>query len=179
MPCPRAELRRWQVDDIDAVARAIKESHDHLAAWSTLAMGDPHEVASELVTTAVREWQRGESYKYAITVDGLVVGGGGLMRRIGPGGLEAGYWLHGDWTGKGLVTEAVGALVAAGSALDGIDRIEIRHDAANAASAAVPRRLGFTEVGRGPAPEGQRPRMPGESGTVVVWRKTCGPSATA
>ncbi|WP_043629279.1 GNAT family N-acetyltransferase [Nonomuraea candida] len=168
----RLVLRRWQRQDIDALARAIRDSHDHLLPWSLLAVGDSRDVATDLVTTARSEWERDEAYKYAILVEGLVVGGCGLMRRAGPGGLEIGYWLHGDWTGRGLVTEAVAVLIAAGFALDGVEWLEIRHDVANVASAGVPRRLGFAEVKLQTAPHAPSPRMPGESGVVRVWRKT-------
>ncbi|MGN9846457.1 GNAT family N-acetyltransferase [Nonomuraea sp. H19] len=171
--CDRLELRRWQKEDINAVTQAIRDSHDHLLPWSPLAVGDSHEVATKLVTTAVSEWERDEAYKYAIIAEGLVVGGCGLMRRVGPGGLEIGYWLHGDWTGRGLVAEAVAALIMAGFALDGVKWLEIRHDAANLASAAVPRRLGFERVKLQTAPDAPSSRMPGESGVVVTWRKTC------
>lgn len=172
LPCDRLELRRWQKEDINAAAQAIRDSHDHLLPWSHLAVGDSHEVATGLVTTALSEWERDEAYKYALVVEGLVVGGCGLMRRIGPGGLEIGYWLHGAWTGRGLVTEAVAALIVAGFALDGVEFLEIRHDAANLASAAVPRRLGFEEVTLRADPDASAPRLPGESGAVVAWRKT-------
>ncbi|MEV4320596.1 GNAT family N-acetyltransferase [Microbispora rosea] len=172
LPCDRLELRRWQEEDIDALTEAIRDSYDHLLPWSRLAVGDSREVATGLVTTALSEWERNEAYKYAITVNGLVVGGCGLMRRVGPGGLEIGYWLHGDWTGKGLVTESVAALITAGFALDGVEWLEIRHDAANLASPAVPRRLGFEKVKLQTTQDAPYPRMPGESGVVVAWRKT-------
>jgi RimJ/RimL family protein N-acetyltransferase len=168
----RLVLRRWEKKDIDAATQAIRDSHDHLLPWSLLAVGDSHDVAANLVTTAHSEWERDEAYKYAILMEGLVVGGCGLMRRAGPGGLEIGYWLHGGWTGRGLVTEAVAALITAGFALDGVTWLEIRHDAANLASAGVPRRLGFEEVKLQTAPNAPSPRMPGESGVVRVWRKT-------
>ena len=52
--------------------------------------------------------------------------------------------------------------------LPGVDRVEIIHDELNVASGGVPRKLGFTEVGRQPlsAP------TPGGSGVGVVWRLT-------
>ncbi|MFH8369823.1 GNAT family N-acetyltransferase [Streptomyces sp. NPDC018031] len=56
--------------------------------------------------------------------------------------------------------------------LPGIDRIEIRHDAANRASAAIPRRLGFTEVGR--VRVSAQPLAPGEVGIDVTWRLPTG-----
>ncbi|MFD9099145.1 GNAT family N-acetyltransferase [Streptomyces collinus] len=94
----------------------------------------------------------------------MVVGSCGLHRRIGPGGLDIGYWLHHAWTGRGLAAMAAAALVQAGRGLPGIDRIEIHHDEAHPASGAVARRLGFTEM----LPEG--PDAPGETGVQVRWR---------
>jgi RimJ/RimL family protein N-acetyltransferase len=166
------KLRRWRADDVDAVSQAIEGSRDHLLPWSTLTLGDSREVATDLVNTALKEWEDGSAYKYAITVGSVVVGGCGLMRRIGPGGLEIGYWLHGDWTGQGLVTRAVEFLIETGFTLEGVDRLEIRHDAANTSSAGVPMRLNFEEVRREAVTEGTRQRMPGECGIEVTWRKT-------
>nr|WP_260328613.1 GNAT family protein [Streptomyces sp. Ag109_O5-1] len=65
---------------------------------------------------------------------------------------------------------AAAALVRQGFHLAGTDRIEIHHDAANPASGAVARRLGFIEVERVEAPEG--PVAPGEAGVDVIWRMT-------
>ena len=32
--------------------------------------------------------------------------------RVSDGGLEIGYWVHGDWTERGIATDAVAALTA-------------------------------------------------------------------
>jgi ribosomal-protein-serine acetyltransferase len=90
------------------------------------------------------------------------------MRRIGPGGLEIGYWLHPAYTGRGLATAAVAALVGQAFALPDIDRVEIVHGAANTASGGVPRRLGFTVIQRRTRVHGAV--APGEVGIEVVWR---------
>ena len=60
------------------------------------------------------------------------------MSRIGPGGLEIGYWVHRACTRRGLATAASAALVEAAFGLPGVDRIEIVHDELNVASAGVP-----------------------------------------
>ena len=52
--------------------------------------------------------------------------------------------------------------------LPGVDRVEIVHDELNVASAGIPRKLGFTEVGRRPLD----PPPPAGTGTGVVWRLT-------
>lgn len=114
------------------------------------------------------DWASGDAYQYAITSDGVVVGSCGLVRRIGPGGLEIGYWLRPADTGRGLVTAAAAALVREAFALPEVDRVEIIHDLANTRSAGVPRRLGFTEVGR--RASRRLPAAPGESGIEVMWR---------
>ena len=110
----------------------------------------------------------GEAFNYAITVGGAVIGSCALMRRIGPGGLEIGYWIHPAWTGQGLATMAAAALLREAFTLPGIDRVEIHHDEVNKASGAVPRRLRFTEVERQPRPE--EPTAPGQVGVEVIWR---------
>ncbi|MEV7582559.1 GNAT family N-acetyltransferase [Streptomyces erythrochromogenes] len=164
------DLRRWRAGDLDALERAIHESRDHLVPWLPWAADPGRAQTAEYLARSHEKWETGQDFSYAITSDAEVIGSCSLMRRIGAGGLEIGYWIHPARTGRGLVTMAVAGLVDAGFRLDGIDHIEIHHDAANRASGAVARRSGFTEVERVPAPEG--PLTPGESGTDVIWRMT-------
>ena len=86
--------------------------------------------------------------------------------RIGPGGLEIGYWVHRDYVRRGLATAATEALTDAAFGLPGIDRVEIVHDELNGPSAAVPRKLGFTRAGQ------RMLDIAPESGTGlgIVWR---------
>ncbi|NLU76203.1 GNAT family N-acetyltransferase [Streptomyces sp. HNM0575] len=165
----RAVLRRWRVADADVAYRVVAESIDHLRPWMPWA-GEGHspDASLEFVTRCEREWAEGQAYNYAVSVAGSTVGSCSLMRRIGPGGLEIGYWIHPSWTRRGLATSAASALLRAAFELPGVEVVEIHHDEANEASGGVPRRLGFTEVERRPAIEG--PSAPGESGVEVVWR---------
>jgi RimJ/RimL family protein N-acetyltransferase len=57
--------------------------------------------------------------------------------------VELGYWLDAAATRRGLAAEAIRALLAVAATLPGMTHVEIRCDAANRPSAAVPRRLGF------------------------------------
>ena len=165
----RVRLRRWRADDADAVYRLVTESLEHLQPWMPWAVGYSHERAVQFTSQCEKDWTSGAGYQYAITTDDTVVGSIGLMRRIGPGGLEIGYWLHPGYTGRGLVTEATAALVRQAFALPDVDRVEIVHDLANTRSGGVPRRLGFTEVERRAR---EQPAASGESGIAVVWRLT-------
>ncbi|MFF8513335.1 GNAT family N-acetyltransferase [Streptomyces sp. NPDC015492] len=165
-------LRRWRTDDGPAVARAIDESREHLLPWSPLTRDDSSIIGERLTRRALDGWISDETYSYAITVDNAIAGGCSLMRVAGGGGLEIGYWLHSSWTGRGLATRSASALVDAGLLLDGISWIDIRHDAANTASAGIPRRLGFVELERVPVSEAEHRRTPGECGIAITWRRT-------
>ena len=161
-----ATLRRYRDDDLDDLVRAVTESEDHLRPW--LPWVAEHSVKSEaqFLAQSARDWESGTAYNYAIRTGGAFAGGIGLMARIGPGGLEIGYWVHQAYTRRGLATAASAALVEQAFRLPGVDRVEIVHDELNVASGGVPRKLGFTEVGRRPID----PRPREGTGVGVVWR---------
>ena len=163
-----AVLRRQRPEDVDELDRIIVESLDHLLPWMPWAAVHTRRTAAEHLARSEAAWASGEAYNYTITTGGRPVGACSLMRRIGPGGMEIGYWLHPGWTGRGLVTASAAALVGAAFALPGVTYLEIHHDEANRASGAVPRRLGFTVVSREPDPA--RGAAPAESGVTVVQR---------
>lgn len=149
----------------------VVESLDHLLPWMPWARGyaenDPLVQCAEYIARCDDEWDSGAAYNYAITVDGEIVGGVSLMRRVGPGGLEIGYWMHHRHTGRGFATLASKALVDEAFRLPDIDFVEIIHDARNLASEAVPRKLGFTQIARRPM---ENPAPCGTDGMGVVWR---------
>ena len=159
-------LRRYREDDLDAVLAAVTESAGHLSPWLPWAANYSREAAEAFLDSSDQGWVDGTAYNYAITTAGALAGGIGLMARIGPGGLEIGYWVHQAFTRRGLATAAAAALVEQAFRLPGVDRLEIVHDELNVASGGIPRKLGFTEVGRCvmdmPAPAG--------TGVGVVWR---------
>jgi ribosomal-protein-serine acetyltransferase len=159
-------LRRYRADDLDAVFDAVIESLDHLRPWMPWAAGYTRQSAATFLAKAAADWDGGTEYNYLMIADGVLAGACGLMSRIGPGGLEIGYWVHRDWTRRGLATAASAALVQAAFGLPGVDRIEIVHDELNVASAGIPRKLGFTEAGRRPLD----PPPPAGTGLGVVWR---------
>lgn len=75
---------------------------------------------------------------------GIYLGGSGLHRiRWEVPSFEIGYWLRASAWGQGYVTETVRLLCALAFETLGGQRVEIRCDARNARSAAVPLRCGF------------------------------------
>jgi RimJ/RimL family protein N-acetyltransferase len=170
LTCGQARLRRWRASDADTAYRVVMESLEHLLPWMPWASGYRRDDAVRFTAQSEQDWKSGVAYQYAITTEDVIAGSCGLMRRIGPGGLEIGYWLHPAYTGRDLATAAVAASVRQAFALPDIERVEIVHDQANIASGGIPRRLGFTEIQRRTRPQG--PVAAGEVGIEVVWRLT-------
>lgn len=162
LTCDDVTLRRWRPADAELVRRLVGESIDHLSPWLPWATATyDRAAAAEFVARSHALWESGEEFDYAIVSPaGDEVGSCGLMARVGPGGLEIGYWLHAAHVGAGIATKAVTALTAEAFRI-GADHVEIRHDAGNVRSGAIPRRLGFTQVERRLADDG-RPWL--------VWR---------
>lgn len=165
-------LRRFRADDVDALFHAVTESLDHLRPWMPWAADYSRASAEEYLAGSIKSWDEGTEYNYAILTaiagDVALAGVAGLMARIGPGGLEIGYWVHRAYARRGLATAATAALVGQAFRLPGVNRVEIVHDELNVASAGIPRKLGFTEVGRRPL---DLPPAEG-TGIGVVWSRT-------
>ena len=159
-------LRRYREDDLDAVLAAVTESVGHLSPWLPWAANYSRAAAEAFLDSSDQSWADGTVYNYAITTAGALAGGIGLMARIGPGGLEIGYWVHQAFTRRGLATAAAAALVEQAFRLPGVDRLEIVHDELNVASGGIPRKLGFTEVGRCVMDMS----APAGTGVGVIWR---------
>lgn len=170
-PLAGMSLRRWTPGDAVPLHRALVRSHAHLRPWMPWA-ADPFVLAGqrEFVDRSIREWDTGEEFGYGIfdPAGGEVLGSIALHRRIGPYGLEIGYWVHAAHTGRGLATIGSALLTRAAFGLPGIDRVEIHCDEANAASAAVPRRLGFGLV----RVQDDVRDTPGKVGRRMIWAVT-------
>ena len=145
----RLVVRCYERADAALLKEASDASLEHLRAWMPWTDSEPQtlEEKTELIETFRAMWAAGENFVYGIfsADETRVLGGTGLHARVGPGGLEIGYWVRADATRQGIVTESTAALTRVGFEVCGADRIEIRIDPDNAASLGVPRKLGFTE----------------------------------
>jgi [ribosomal protein S5]-alanine N-acetyltransferase len=86
----------------------------------------------------------------AIVVDGQAVGGIGveLQRDVFRMSGEIGYWLGQEYWGRGIMSEAVGAMTEHALLSFGINRIFAMVFETNAASARVLERVGYRLEGR-------------------------------
>jgi RimJ/RimL family protein N-acetyltransferase len=144
-------VRCWDPHDAPLLKEAVDASLDHLRPWMPWAHEDPQPLAAkvELLRTFRGKFDLGEEFVYGIfsADESEVVGGTGLHRRSFEGVLEIGYWIRASRAGEGLGTEASAAVARVGFEVAGASRIEIRVAAENAASLAIPRKLGFVEEG--------------------------------
>jgi ribosomal-protein-serine acetyltransferase len=170
------EVRQWTETDAAALNTAVEQSREHLRPWMPWASDPPLSLRGRKAQIARWDSERAEGGDgiYGILTAGRIAGGGGLHRRIGVGGLETGYWLHPDFTGRGLMTQAAQIMIAAAFSMPDIARVEVHHDKANLRSGAIPSRLGFRLISE----ERRAPQAPGESGIECCWQITRGEWAT-
>ncbi len=180
VPIGGLEVRAWQQRDVAEMAETIAASVEHLRPFMPWIAHEPLTLEARSAMVAGWEADRlaGGDATYGVWRDGQLVGGVGAHRRIAADGLEIGYWLRPHEQGRGTMTAVVTALGTALLALPGITHVEIRHDEANARSAAIPGRCGYRLVGRVPRPA----EAPAETGWGLVWRigaDPAGPSTDA
>ncbi len=150
-------LRCWAESDAPLLRAALDASDAHLRAWTPWVV-DGREPGLSLDSRLARHaaaFAAGDEWVYGIFDSGAteVLGGCGLYPRVGPGAIEIGYWLAVAHTGRGIATECARMLTLLALAAPSIERVEIRCDPRNEASARVPRRLGF-RLGGGAPPDG-------------------------
>lgn len=100
------------------------------------------------VDLAAQRWESGVEQTWAIR-DGETLAGMIGLHHHARGAVELGYWVSPGSRGRGVATEAAGAIVDWGFAPDGLHlhRIEWRAVVGNAASARAARAVGFRYEG--------------------------------
>ncbi len=146
-----AVLRCWSPSDAGLALRAIEANLEHLRPWMEWAKRYPMNEAQQAGQLRRMRglFDLGQDFAYGVfSRDGAeVLGGTGLHPRVGEGALEIGYWMSARHTGRGLATEAAGALTRVAFEVEGVRRVEIHCDPRNLRSAEVARRLGFVHEG--------------------------------
>jgi RimJ/RimL family protein N-acetyltransferase len=158
----RLVIRCYEPGDAPLLKEAIDSSLEHLQPWMPWALDEPQtlEQKAELIGYFRAGFAAGENFTYGIfgADEAELLGSTGLHPRVGPGGLEIGYWVRASATRQGIVTESTAALTRVGLEICEADRIEIRIEPRNRASTGVPRKLGFVEEAT------LRRRLPGRKG---------------
>jgi RimJ/RimL family protein N-acetyltransferase len=149
----RLVVRCWEPADAPRLKAAIDASLAHLLPWMPWARDEPQSVDTkmELLRQFRGRFDLGKDLVYGIfdrRDEREVVGGTGLHPRHEkhyPKVREIGYWVAEKHAGHGYATEAAAALVRIGFELEKLELVEIHCEEENEKSAAVARKLGFTE----------------------------------
>jgi RimJ/RimL family protein N-acetyltransferase len=152
----RVILRPWRAEDAAALEPILATSWEHLGPWIPRRVAEhaPVPLLAQRLSGFEEDFAATKAWRYGMfsIENGELLGEIDLFPRNEDGRssydtadrVEIGYWLRADVTGRGLVTEAVQAVLSVATALPRISRAEIRCNARNLPSAAIPQRLGFT-----------------------------------
>ena len=147
----RLVVRCYNPSDAQMLADSITENIEHLKPWMAWIHNEPEPLQFKIdrLKRYRGDFDLNEDFVYGIfdKEETRLLGGTGLHTRIGDAQLEIGYWMHKDFINRGLVTESTAALVKVSFEIIHTHRLEIHCDPGNLASAAVPRKLGFTHEG--------------------------------
>lgn len=147
----RSVVRCYDPSDAPLLAESVTESVEHLRPWMPWVYSEPEPIDEKIQRLKLfrGHFDLGENFTYGIfnPQETKLIGGTGLHTRLGERQLEIGYWIHKDFINQGLVTESTAALVKVAFELVHVHRLEIHCDPGNFASAAIPRKLGFTHEG--------------------------------
>jgi RimJ/RimL family protein N-acetyltransferase len=143
----RLVVRCYGPTDAPLLKDAVESSLDHLRPFSAWVDDEPQPVEQKvaLLKQFRIAFDSAEAFVYGIfdRDEREQLGGCGLHPRIGPGGLEIGYFVRASATRQGIATEAAAVLTRVGFEVCEADRIEIRIDPQNVKSFGIPQKLGF------------------------------------
>jgi ribosomal-protein-serine acetyltransferase len=128
----------------------IARNQARLARWEPWA---EHRATLEgtraYIRAALDDFVRGRQISTIITVDGGRQFIGRCGMRINPqlGSGDIGYWIDGEYEGKGITSRSARALISSVFDELGLARVDLRTSVANARSRAVAERLGFSFEG--------------------------------
>jgi N-carbamoylputrescine amidase len=147
VPLRRCRIREWRRDDRGSLVRHA----DNRNVWRNLRDVFPHPYTPVHADTWIALCEsRAFNTVWAIEVDGEAAGGIGLVpgRDVNRRSAEIGFWLGEPCWGRGIMTEAVGAVTRMAFDLFGFDRIHADVFEWNAASIRVLEKNGYALEGR-------------------------------
>ena len=148
-------LRELSKDDAVAIIDAYLRNREHLTPWDPARTEEfyTEEWQKEQLWAQVLESSTGRAVRTVLESDGEIVGRLNLTDIV-HGPFESGnvgYWLDARFTGRGLMTRAIEALVAHARDEVGLHRLQAATLPHNEASQAVLTRAGFERIGFAPA----------------------------
>ena len=139
-------IRRYRVEDVDALFEAARESVRELSVWMPWCSENYSRVDSEtFVRSRESEWEAGTHYSFVIyeTASGRFLGSVGLnfINQIHQF-ANLGYWVRSSQTCRGVATTAAKLAARFGIGELGFNRLEIVTAAGHVASQRVAKKVG-------------------------------------
>jgi RimJ/RimL family protein N-acetyltransferase len=144
----RLVIRCYDPQDAILLEKAIKNSLEHLKPWMPWAHNEPEPLEDKVnrIRSFRAKFDLDKEFVYGIfdQEETTLIGGCGLHSRGGPESLEIGYWINVSYINQGYCTEATLALTKVAFEIHNMKKVEIHCDPRNIASAAIPKKLGYT-----------------------------------
>jgi RimJ/RimL family protein N-acetyltransferase len=152
----RLYMRPWRAGDAPGLHSVLAANRAHLEPWIPPRVADPATIprVAERLAGFAADFVAGREWRYALFApdEKTILGEVGLYPRDATGRVELarsdrvelGYWLCANCTGKGVATEATRLALGIAALQPRFAHAEIRCDARNAPSAAIPQRLSFS-----------------------------------
>lgn len=162
----RLTLRRYTVDDAEAMY-ANWASDDAVTQYLTWPTHPDSEVSRAVMETWVEQYAEEGFYNWGIVYEGVLIGNIAVVNASGHDErAEIGYCIGRAWWGKGIMTEALGAVLDFLFGEVGLHRISLRHDVANTGSGRVMEKNGLAREG---ILRGEHKRKDGSFGDMAVY----------
>jgi RimJ/RimL family protein N-acetyltransferase len=161
-------LKRLAPEYVDELVAAAGASFAELHQWMTWAQNMPaRSDVADFVNAAQSLFDDDVAWAFAMIEreSGDFVGSCDVRVVSGASCVEIGYWVRSDRTGRGYASAAALALTDAALRYLDIDRVTIRMDQGNVASARVPSKIGYRLLGE----EVRTIETPGHTGVGLIW----------
>lgn len=142
------QLREWRIEDAERIAEILADKT--IARNLRDGLPDPYTVADGgQYISAMLTADKNDTFAFAVTVDGTVVGSIAAFRQsnIHSRTAELGYYLAKEYRGRGIMTLAVKKLCEYVFSRSDILRLYAEPFARNRASCRVLEKAGFTAEG--------------------------------
>ncbi|MFJ3896029.1 MULTISPECIES: GNAT family N-acetyltransferase [unclassified Streptomyces] len=147
-------LRLVEQADAPALAATHLENRERMRPWEPYRPEDYYtaEGQRERVTAQLREFEAGRLVPLLLVSDGRIAGAFTLSGvALGPlRSASLGYWIAGDFQGRGLATTAVGRMCVIAREKVGLHRLEAGTRLDNLGSQRVLEKSGFEPIGMAP-----------------------------
>ncbi len=140
------QIRTWRASDLDSLV----ENANNWNVWMNLRDQFPHPYTKRDGKTFLRHMrERRPETVFAIAVKGKAIGAIGfvLQQDVDRVSAEAGYWLGEAYWGRGIVSEALGAITRYAIEKHGLTRVFAVPFASNRASCRVLEKNGYVLEG--------------------------------